>query len=206
MPGPGDPLNVIQRGELNLRLSRGLEVRQRSGAGLLLADQVVPVVTLEDLTRQSLAVEPGERRAYMSTGIIAASPANFGAGAIFNPIGSGALVVVRGFNASASVTQQLVWGISDSINLPGTVLTPWWSDPRTTGIPLVLARSGTPAGNIVLTEFTRTLFGTTTSQNPIFMPEDFSIVLVEGQSFVGQSAIANTAIMFSFIWDEIPLR
>jgi hypothetical protein len=206
MPGPGDPLNVIQRGELNLRLARGLEVRQRAGAGLLLSDQVVPVVTLEDLTRQSLAIEPGERRAYMSTGVIAASPANFGAGAVFNPVASGALLVIRGFNASASVTQQLVWGISDSINLPGGVLTPWWSDPRTTGIPLALARQGTPAGNIVLTELMRTLFGTTTSQQPLYMPPDFAIVLVEGQSFVGQSAVANTAISFSFIWDEIPLR
>jgi hypothetical protein len=206
MPGPGDPLNVIQRGELNLRLARGLEMRQRSGAGLLLADQVQAVVTLEDLTRQSLAVEPGERRAYMSTGVIAASVANFGAGAIFNPVASGALLVVRGFNASASVTQSTVWGISDSINLPGTVLAPWWSDPRTTGIPLALARSGTPAGNIVLTELTRILYGPTTSQPPILWPQDFAVVLVEGQSFVGQSSVANVAIMFSFIWDEIPLR
>jgi hypothetical protein len=207
MPGPGDPLNVIQRGELNLRLARGLEVRQRSGQGLLLADQVVPVVQLEDLTKQSLAVEPGERRAYMSSGgLIAGVAAQFGAAAILNPVGSGALLVVRGFHAFSSVTQLVSWGITDSLNLPATVAAPWWSDPRNTGIPLATCRTGTPAANIVLTDLLRTNVGATTLQSIAVWPSDFALVLVEGQGFAGQSNLANTAVGFSILWDEIPLR
>jgi hypothetical protein len=206
MPGPGDPLNVIQRGELNLRLARGLEVRQRSGQGLLLADQVVPVVTLEDLTQQSLSVEPGERRAYMCTGVIAAVVGQSGYAAVFNPVGSGALLVVRGFNVSMSTTSQIVWGLADPLALPANPVTPWWNDFRQTGIPLALARSDTQAVLRIVTEHTRTGIGATTVSNPTWMPNDWSIVLQEGQAFGGQAVVQNQPATFSFIWDEIPLR
>ncbi len=206
MPGPGDPLNVIQRGELNLRLARGLEVRQRSGAGLLLADQVVPVVTLEDLTQQSLSIEPGERRAYMCTGVIAAVVGASGYAAVFNPVGSGALLVIRGFNVSMSTTSQVVWGLADPLALPANAVTPWWSDPRQTGIPLALCRQDTSAVLRIVTEFTRTGIGTTTTSPPTQMPHDWSMVLQEGQAFGGEAVVQNQSATFSFIWDEIPLR
>lgn len=200
--------NIIQRGELNMRLLRGLEVRQRSGEGLLLADQVVPIVTLEDLTKQSLAIEPGERRAFASSGLIAAGGAGFfGAASLFNPVGSNALIVVRGFNASTNVTGQHVWGLGDGVtNAPANPVAPFWNDARTTGIPLAIVKQGTPAGSPVLTELTRITMGTTTNQPAILWPTDFSVVLVEGQSFVGVDAVANQATTISFIWDEIPLR
>jgi hypothetical protein len=206
MPGPGDPLNVIQRGELNLRLSRGLELRQKSGSGLLLADAVSPVVVLEDLTQQSLAVEPGERRAYMATGLIAAVVGEAGYAAVFNPVGSGALLVMRGFNIAASATMQIVWGIVNPLNLPANIVTPWWSDPRQVGIPLAVCRQGTNAALQIVTEFTRTGIGSTTVSNPTVMPHDWSLVLQEGQAFGGETTLVNQAIAFSFIWDEIPLR
>lgn len=197
--------NIIQRGELNMRLLRGLEVRQRAGEGLLLADQVVPCVTLEDLTKQSLAVEPGERRAYASSGIIPAVAAQFGGMAVQNPVGSGALIAIRGFNISTSTTQQHVIGIAD-ISVLATLQTPWWSDPRNTGIPFAVVKSGSPGASNILTELTRVNMGTTTCQNLIAWPPDFAIVLVEGQAFGIQSAVANQATTISLIWDEIPLR
>lgn len=201
-----DRLNIIQRGELNLRLARGLEVRQRAGEGLLLADQVVPIVTLEDLTKQSLAVEPGERRAYASTGLIAAGGAGtFGASAVQNPVGSGALFVIRGFNISTNVTAAHALGLAD-ISVLGNLQTPWWSDPRNTGIPLALVKNGTPAASNILTELTRITMGTTTNQPLLSWPQDFALVLVEGQAFGIQCVVANIATTISFIWDEIPLR
>jgi len=206
MPGPGDPLNVIQRGELNLRLARGLEVRQRSGAGLLLADQVVPVVTLEDLTQQSLSVEPGERRAYMCTGVIAAVVGQSAYGAVFNPVGSNSLLVIRGFNIQFATTSGVVWGLADPLNLPANTVTPWWNDFRQTGIPLAVCRSGTDAALRIVTEHTRTGIGATTVSNPTWMPHDWCIVLQEGQAFGGETVVQNQPGTFSFIWDEIPLR
>lgn len=199
--------NIIQRGELNMRLARGLEVRQRSGEGLLLADQVVPIVTLEDLTKQSLAIEPGERRAYAATqGKIAAVAAQAGLACVFNPVGSNSLLVVRGFHAYTASTQEVAWGLIDPLGLPAGLMTPWWSDPRNSGIPLANVRQGTDGALRIVTELTRTTVGTTTMQTLIDWPADFALVLVEGTGFGGESAVVNQAIGFSFIWDEVPLR
>lgn len=197
---------TIQRAELNLRLSRGLELKQSGGEGLLLGDQVVPIVTLEDLTKQNLAVEPSERRAYMCTGPIAAVVGQNGFATVQNPAGSGALIVIRGFNCSAGITMQTVFGIADPLALPPNPVVPWWNDPRTGGIPFALCRQGTDAVLHIVTELTRVSEGGTTVASPLLWPDDFGLVLVEGQAFGAQSVVANQPVTFSFIWDEIPLR
>jgi hypothetical protein len=85
--------NTIQRGELQLRLSRGLSINERAPAPSLASD-VQAVVLLEDLTKQTPFSSPVDRR-FFGGSQVAAVAGEFSCVAIQNPATSGVVAVIR---------------------------------------------------------------------------------------------------------------
>lgn len=194
---------VIQRGELNVRLARGLELRQSGGEGLLLADQVVPVVQLEDLTTQSVFQGPLDRRANGGN-VQAAVAAQYGQVTLLNPIGSGIVAVVEQLLFRLNTSSPVSWGWATPIGAPAGDVTRF-CDPRNWGSgltarPACLIYSGTDAGALAgITCVTgRVGQGSTTSPGQI----DVGMVLLPGYALGVVAEAVNFELSAHFRWCE----
>lgn len=195
---------VIQRGELNVRLARGLELRQTGGEGLLLADQVVPIVQLEDLTQQSVFQGPLDRRAHGGN-VQAAVVGGYPQVSVLNPLGSGIVAVVDQITFRQASTAAVAWGWVQPLGaVAGDVSR--FDDPRNWGSgssarPACLIYSGTdPALNAGINCMTgRVAQGTSTSPGHVDVGP---IVLLPGFAFGVAGEAVNFELSAHFRWTE----
>lgn len=195
---------VIQRAELNLRLARGLEMKQTGGEGLLLADHVVPVVQLEDLTLQRVFQAPLDRSAHGGN-IQAAVVGGFPQVTLLNPLSSGVVAVVDQITFRLPATFAVAWGWASTIGAPAGDVTRF-DDPRHWGAgltarPACLIYSGTdPALFAGLTCMTgRVGQGSTTSPGTVDVGP---IVLIPGYGFAVTGETTNQEFSAHFRWTE----
>jgi hypothetical protein len=136
------PFNLIQRGALQERLSRGLGIKERSPAPQL--DSVVtPVVILDDLTRQSEFIAPTERRCVIGHRQVAVV-GEFGCWAFSNPSNSGVVAVFDHLLVSTGTVDRFRWGRGQTTGLSlAGVGDPSFADRRISGVPVVQLFAGT---------------------------------------------------------------
>lgn len=195
---------VIQRAELNLRLARGLEMKQTGGEGLLLADQVVPVVQLEDLTTLSVFQGPLDRHAHGGN-VQAAVVGGYGQVTLVNPLASGIVAVVDQITFRLATTGAVSWGWATPIGGPAGDVTRF-DDPRNwasgfNARPACLVYSGTDPGALAGITCVTGRVANGTSTSPGFVDVG-RIVLLPGFSFAVVGEATNFELSAHFRWCE----
>lgn len=195
--------NLIQRADLNQRLTRALEIKGQKSPVLQLDNTVVAVVIADDLTKQSEWVVPTSRK-LASTLTIAAVAGETGILAITNPANSGCIALVERVVVAVTVAaQQWTFGLVDPLAVPITPANLFFRDRRNTGGPWVRAFSGTDAIQRIVNPYF-----TIQSSNSISTPwyETEGVVIQPGETFGIQATLANAAFSPSIWLEEIPIR
>jgi hypothetical protein len=187
--------NLIQRGELQERLVRGLVIKERSPAPSLEAT-VQAVVLLEDLTRQSPFIQPVEKR-WSRGRSFAGVAAELSMYAIRNPAGSGIVTVVDSIIVSAGITQSFQVGRNGTATL-GLLGSPLYIDRRNGVASAVQIFEGSdPLSQ--LTEGPMLQARVAVGAAWEMIPRSYSgILLSPGDTIMIESLSFNTAIEVSF--------
>lgn len=193
--------NLIQRADLNQRLTRALEIKGQKSPVLQLDNTVQGVVLVEDLTRQAEWTSPTERR-LASCHQIAGVVGQFALLVIQNPIGSGVVAVLEQVTAAFSVNGQLTFGLCNPLAIPAGPANLFFRDRRIAGAPSVRAWQGTDALNQIVNPYG--IFKCSSTQsNPWWEVPD--VVIQPGEAFGIQSNLSGGS-MDGTIWlQEIPV-
>lgn len=195
--------NLIQRGDLAQRLTRGLEIKGQRSPVLTLDNIVAPVVLLEDLTTQTEFKGPKDRRAAFGF-IVAAVAGELSGAALVNPLGSGVIIVLERITVATGTAVN----ISVTETAHAAAAATWapisgagiWLDRRNDGLPSALVLAGTDIGGVVGSagyEYQR--IGSA-GPYPIF---DSPIVIREDRCVAVEAQSVNLGINFGFRWREI---
>jgi len=191
--------NLIQRGDLNQRLTKALEIKGQKSPILTLDNQVVAVVIAEDLTKQTVFREPSGKRAGFSR-VVPFVALQTVIGVIFNPVGSGLVIVPHLAFLTASSTTEVVGGFADPLALPPTASAPVYLDNRNLGVSPVLCRSGTDGALRIVTELWR--YNTGASTGAITYPPLADVAIQPGQAFGCQHVAGGLGGSISIWWEE----
>lgn len=194
--------NLIQRADLNQRLTRALEIKGQKSPVLQLDNTVQGVVLVEDLTKQAEWTSPTERR-LASCHTIPAVAGETGILAIQNPIGSGVIGVLDWWTATTTpTTQQMLFGLVDPLNIPAGPANLFFRDRRIPGAPALRAWQGTDAVLRIVNPYARAAISSAVATPPI--PAD-GIVIQPGEAFGVQSLLVNIEINVTIWCQEIPV-
>lgn len=192
--------NLIQRPDLQQRLSRGLDIVGESSPARTLDPTVQAVVLLEDLTKQgSPFVQPVDRRG-LACFPLAADAANRSLVLIRNPTDSGLVVVVDGLMISTSQGSSDIGIGRYSPALAVIASNGAYADTRNGVQSPVQVMTANPAATQVLVEMARVRVGTSgAGQSQFHIP---SVVCLPGETFGIESTVINAALSGSFSWLE----
>lgn len=198
MPTP----NLIQRADLNQRLTRALDIKGQKSPILQLDNSVVAVVIAEDLTRQAEWLTPTERK-LATTATIAAVAGETGILVVTNPVGSGVVAVVEKVTGLSSTTSTWKFGLIDPLAVPVTPGNLFFRDRRNVGAPSCRAFTGTDPVLRVVNEYL-----TFSSSNAVSTPwyETDGIVIQPGETFGLQTTLVNVIVQPTIWLEEIPIR
>jgi len=193
--------NLIQRADLNQRLTRALEIKGQKSPVLQLDNNVVAVVIAEDLTRQNQWLTPTETK-LAATSTIAAVAGQTGILAVTNPTGSGVIGVVERVTCSVGTSGIFKFGLVDPVAVPAGLGNIFFRDRRNTGAPTCRAFQGTDAILRIVNEYL-----TFNVSNTIATPwyETEGIVIQPGETF-GLQFLTVNIVVTPHIWlQEIPI-
>lgn len=193
--------NLIQRADLNQRLTRALEIKGQKSPVLQLDNTVTAVVIAEDLTKQAEWTNPTSRL-LASCVQIAAVVGQAGILAITNPAGSGVIAVVERVTASGG-GGAFSFGLVDPVAVPATPANLFFRDRRNLGAPECRAFSGTDAVLRIVNPYLSFQGATAT---PVLWYETQGIVIQPGETFGVQAATANVLVTPTIWLEEIPIR
>jgi hypothetical protein len=192
--------NLIQRADLNVRLTRALEIKGQKSPVLQLDNSIVGVVMVEDLTRQAEYVQPeGKKAGFCDHVPLVAGQSPLGV--IYNPPGSGIVCVMEYAFCRPNGNTEIVCGFADPLAIPAGVVVPIYWDNRNTGVSPVLCRTGNDAAIRIVTEAFRYNAGTTTVGLPQ-LPPMRNIVVNQGQAFGIQVVTLGGEGGISLWWEE----
>lgn len=201
--------NLIQKGALQERLSRGLGIQERSPAPTL--DAVVqPVVILEDLTQQSPFVQPVDRRVWCGRSFTAAA-GEFTYIALVNPAGSSCVAVLDFFSVTSATNFIAVAGhIVTPANLAAAVASGilqscFYADPRNgvngaTAIQAWLGGDVNPQAWMLQSMLFR--WSTGAIETARFQPPMLPFVIPPGFGWMAADDTANHAQNYTLSWRE----
>ena len=182
--------NLIQRGELQQRLVRGLEIKERAPAPNL-APEVVPVVLLEDLTRQTPFNQAIGRHAFGNTNV-SAVVGEFGQSDLVNPVGSGVIAIVTGVTCDTAGTYSVGRLTGNPAANPAGL---GWMDNRNGPVPTIRHNFGADPINVIAQSFYRFLMTETRWH-------ELHHVLLPGESVTIQISTANLNFVVTWNWTE----
>lgn len=194
--------NRIQRADLNARLTRALEIKGQKSPIIGLEPMVVPVVVVEDLTKQAEWVTPTERKLASAVNIAQVVGQN-GILAISNPIGSGVIGLIEcvmGFAVGGNT--QIHFGLVNPLNVPVNPANLFFRDRRVTGAPALRAFSGTDAVLQIVNPYLIHQASNSIS-SPWFETE--GLVIQPGDTFGLQAFTANQTVNLNIWCQEIPV-
>lgn len=193
---------LIQRADLNQRLTKALEIKGHKSPIRTLGSVVGPVVVVEDLTKQAEWVTPTERRLASSVDILPVVGQN-GILAIQNPVASGVIAIVTAVTAFGQTSAQLwTFGLVNPANIPATPANLFFLDRRIPGAPTVRAFSGTSATLDIVNPYLM-VQASNAIATPFYSVE--GIVIQPGDAFGIQCNAANIEFRPTIWLQEIPL-
>jgi hypothetical protein len=194
--------NLIQRADLNQRLTRALEIKGQKSPILQLDSIVTPVVLVEDLTTQAEWTTPTERNLASShaiTAVVGETPIL----AILNPVGSGVVgVVQRICTWPGGLNIPSKFGLVDPLALPVNPANLFFRDRRNVGAPAHRAFWGTDPVLRIVNEYL-TIQSSSATSTPWF--ETPGIVIQQGDAFGLQATTLGSACTFTIWLEEIPV-
>lgn len=194
--------NLIQRADLNQRLTRALEIKGQKSPVLQLDNVVAGVVIVEDLTKQAEWLTPTERK-WASSVTLPAVAGVTNILAITNPLGSGVIGIIERIHAlTVGSAQSFLYGLIDPLAVPANPASMFFRDRRNSGAVTVRAFSGTDAVSRVVNQY----LGFQVS-NAVATPwyETEGIVLQPGDTFGIQSTTVNVQTTMTIWGEEIPV-
>lgn len=193
--------NLIQRADLNQRLTRALEIKGQKSPVLQLENSVVAVVIAEDLTRQAEWLTPTERKLASSV-TIGPVAGQTGILAISNPVGSGVIGLVHRVTAVSVTSQLFKFGVVNPAAVPANPANLFFRDRRNTGSPTLRAFSGTDAVLQIVNEY---LTWQVNNVNAAYWLETPDIVIAPGETWGIQGTTANIQVVPTIWCEEIPI-
>lgn len=175
-------------------IKQGLDVS--STEALRVAARMVPVVVVADLIAPENTDSSTSRMAAGGTtrGAVAGQYSHV---QLFNPVGSGNLVVLTYVSFSLGGADQALFGLYNTV-LTNISTNKGWRDGRLKGSPASLVAHDT---NVALLGSTIFRSETATAADSVETP--FEVVLDEGQGFVVKVITVNVALTASFVFDEV---
>lgn len=192
--------NLIQRPDLNQRLTKALEIKGQKSPILQLDNSVVAVVIAEDLTKQAEWLTPTDYQLASSVAITAVAGQS-GILAITNPVGSGVVAVVQRVTATGG--SKFRFGLVDPVAVPAAPAAIAFRDRRNVGAPICRAFSGTDAVIRIVNDYLAFQAGTAVA-TPWY--ETDGIVIQPGDTFGVQAETQNILVQPTIWLEEIPLR
>jgi hypothetical protein len=192
--------NLIQRADLNQRLTRALEIKGQKSPVLQLDNSVMAVVIAEDLTQQAEWLTPTTRKLATSVGIPAVA-AQSGILAVTNPAGSGVIAIVERVTMTGG--GLCYFGLVDPVAVPAAPAGLYFRDRRNVGAPECRAFSGTDAIIRIVNQYLEIQTGVAVS-TPWYEVE--GIVIQPGDTFGIQAVNVNQLVQPTIWLEEIPLR
>lgn len=193
---------LIQRADLNQRLTRALEIKGHKSPIRTLDSVVAPVVMVEDLTRQAEWTTPTERR-LASTADIAAVVGEAGLLVVQNPISSGVVAVMTKISAHGlNGADPFVFGLCDPAHIPANPANLFFCDRRVVGAPTLRAWSGTDAVLRIVNPYLY-FYGSNAITCPFFEVDE--IVVQPGEAFGISSLTQNHGVRLNIWLQEIPV-
>lgn len=187
--------NQIQRGDLLQRLIRGLEIKGQRSAALALESTVVPIVILEDLTRD-LTEDPRAPGWFYSQRIPAVA-GELGIIAIINTSQDPCVVERMQITAQAGLDFD-VFTSTDAAITAATGFTEFaaWGDTRLAAVPPLAGSFGSQAGGVGVIEnfIHRTRFTLGGSPTDVWGP----VILGPAKGLVIQCTAANALFNAAF--------
>ncbi len=192
-------VNLIQRGEIQSRLVRGLGIRERSPAPHL-AGEISPVVLVEDLSRISPLNPPSDHRPCIVAQATTPAAGQFITLQLRNPTGSGVVLSVMNVIWASTTNDQIRAGfLSGVLSTAGP--SPAFRDRRlSTALPATrtfsqsFAAAGNTGGEFLLDMFCLASTPYSYSLGGILVPENASVAI--------ESMSANAGLRVSWLWDE----
>lgn len=193
--------NLIQRADLNQRITRALEIKGQKSPVLTLDNSVVAVVIADDLTKQGQWTTPTDRKT-ASTAIVAPVAAQFGLLVVSNPAGSGIVAVVERVTAVSAAGMQVQFGLVNPAAIPVTFAPVIFRDRRNLGIPTCRAFFGTDAAGQIISNYL-TFQVPTAAAAPWYETE--GIVIQPGETFGIQALTVNVQFAPTLWLQEYPI-
>jgi hypothetical protein len=193
--------NLIQRADLNQRITRALEIKGQKSPVLTLDNSVVAVVIAEDLTQQAQWVDPTSKTLAASATITGVA-AQTGILAVSNPAGSGVVAVVEKVTANTLTNMLFRFGLVNPIAVPAGLANLFFRDRRSTGAPACRAFQGTDGALQIVNEYLAFQVS-----NAIATPwfETPGVVIQPGETFGIQATTVNITVGMNIFLQEIPL-
>lgn len=197
--------NQIQRGDLVQRLTRALEIKGVRSPVLSLENAVVPIVLLEDLTKQTEWVSAKDRGASIGVNI-AAVVGEKGGLAIINPTDSGVIVAIDSLHVSVSTASDIKAALVDQATVEATYITTsqaFWTDERNPGFSTARQANGTDAGLLPSNALIRIRVGSANALQ-IWSPNiGAAIIVPPGRALVVECDTPNQGVTVHATWREI---
>lgn len=192
--------NLVQRPDLQQRLSRGLNIIGEKSPARTLDPTIQATVILEDLTKQGSPFEsPVDRRAWGSSGPIAGVAGELGKAAVVNPASSGIIIAIDWYGGYAAATAGIILGRLDISGLL-PLANGDFSDTRHGPNSVIQIYTGTDPGSTLTAEFGRMKFNSTGAGTSFYpLPP---IIVQPGENFGIESVVAATEVGFFFSWVE----
>lgn len=193
--------NLIQRADINQRLTKALDIKGQRSPVLQLDNIVSAVVIAEDLTRQQNFTEPTDRKlaAHGDQAAVAGETVQL---AVSNPAGSGVIGIIEAVTATTGTSEQFTFGLFDTAALPPTPADLFFRDRRNSGAPTLRAFRDTDA---VLRVVNRYL--TWQSSNAISTPWYYTdgCVILPGEAWGIQGLLGGAAGVMTIWVTEVPI-
>lgn len=195
-------VNLIQRGDLQERLAKVLRIYGETSPAPTLAPEVQAVVILEELTSQSLAINPISKR-YTGSVDLAAGGAGFLANAkLDNPAASGVIIRVDSVRVGSILAQTVQIGRTDQAIAVVGALPEISHDTRGPGAAGTYTAQAINAVNCVQFAFSIEQIAANTSRDCYPTFDRNGVILVPGEGFGINGLTANQQLRVSVTWTE----
>lgn len=199
-------MTLVQRGDLAVRLARGLEIKGHGVTALDLQPNVVPVVLLEDLTQNQQFLEPKAPGAGCGT-TIAAVVGEFAGIGLMNPVDSKSVLVVDRILVGVAVAAVIRVGkVGGPTTLPASYTAQptfaAWLDLRQAGRPTGMIYTGSDPGTLLQDWWHETRIGAANTVE-IFASQGNPIVIGAGGALLVEHSVANSGFNCDIRWKEI---
>lgn len=193
--------NLIQNGELQTRLAKGLQISERTPAPVL-SSEIQAIVVLEDLSHRNLASVEESPAIYSAFFGIAGVVGNYSLGTVSVPVGSSFVLRILEGWSTVTINVQHAFGWMDPAFIPAGAISPRPHDLRNISLPVPVVRFGTDAVSRI--QFIDTVYRTAAQLPNVYYRPISPPLVLPGECFCVQHLNTGSNMEAGLVFEVIP--